>query len=67
MGSRLEPLRGDPDNLPPEVTHATDKASTPKVERNAISIVRKWFISSITHQLFETFEMFCKIGITLSN
>ncbi len=29
-GSRLQPLRGDPNNLLPEGTNATDKASTPK-------------------------------------
>ncbi len=29
-GSRLQPLRGDPDNLLPEGTNATDKAGTPK-------------------------------------
>ncbi len=28
--SRLQPLRGDPDNLLPEGTNATYKASTPK-------------------------------------
>ncbi len=28
-GSRLQPLRGDPDNLLLEGTNATDKASTP--------------------------------------
>ncbi len=67
MGSRLEPLRGDPDNLLPEGTNATDKASTPKDERNATLVVRKRFISSITHQLFETFEIFYKIGIISSN
>ncbi len=67
MGSRLEPLRGDPDNLLPEGTNATDKTSTPKEERNATLIVRKRFISSITYQLFETFEMFYEIGITSSN
>ncbi len=67
MGSRLQPLRGDPDNLLPEGTDATDKASTPKEERNATLIARKRFISSITHQLFETFEMLYEIGITAYN
>ncbi len=35
-GSRLQPLRGDPDNL---LSEGTDKASTPKSQSRALRVI----------------------------
>ncbi len=64
-GSRLQPLRGDPDNLLPGGTNATDKASTPKARSPRPSRAKDYFYCISINIIYRCFDSALSIARVL--